>query len=87
MTTDLPTLTGSDKQVLWAIDLRIAMIRGMEAYIADAERQAENPAVASDIREQAILVREGMAAKTEAKWWIDRRETYMGEIADQLLSA
>ncbi len=70
----LPQLTGSDKQVAWASDIRQQML----AAIADLRKQAqaavENPERDPHRTAPVVLaVIDEMLRTAEARWWIDNR--------------
>jgi hypothetical protein len=70
----LPQLTGSDKQVAWASDIRQQML----AAIADLRKQAqatvENPERDPHRTAPVVLaVIDEMLSTAEARWWIDNR--------------
>ncbi len=71
----LPQLTGSDKQVAWASDIRQQMLDAT----ADLRRQAQE-AVAHPERDPhgtapvvLAVLDEIVSTRTEARWWIDNR--------------
>lgn len=71
---EMPELTGSDKQIAWARQIRADKI----AAIADlnAKGRARCPAEKhAQFDEMARRVMAALYAKTEAKWWIDRKDT------------
>lgn len=55
-----PALTGSQKQVAWAQDIRMTAVAAI-VHSADGEQKAR-PYI------------EAALARTEARWWIDRRD-------------
>lgn len=74
----LPTLTGSEKQVEWAIRLRNEAISQLNDELAERYAHAKgNSQVAHipqfihavEITEQALV--QALMQRTEAKWWID----------------
>lgn len=77
------TLTGSEKQVSWATEIRerrMAEVREtLDGWIADCESDAEREIVRSHV-EKAIAALESIG---RADFWIDRRgETVAGIIQD-----
>ena len=56
----LPPLTGTEKQVAWAEDIRAQAIARVVRNLKDG---VDKPAIVADL----------CAGKTEAKWWIDTR--------------
>ena len=73
---ETPALTGSDKQVAWAADIRAKAIAQILAMVKPEGR----PAVAS--RLAAVL-----ANLTEARWWIDHRVATVYAINDAAKAA
>ncbi len=81
----LPTLTGSEKQIAWANTIRDRLIRAVEGFGAELDRQVEirnhqeqwltdeERAEVHAIRERIALTLVWLASQTEARWWIDRR--------------
>lgn len=63
----LPALTGSEKQVAWATDIRhqalVRVARDAQAAGLDADPRARHAVVAA------------FGERTEARWWIDHRDT------------
>ncbi len=58
----LPELTGSEKQVAWAMSIRVEMLNGLKDLEARFAGQADFDAAMDALRN-----------KTEAKFWIDNR--------------
>lgn len=79
----LVALAGSEKQVAWARKIRAEKVTEVEAYFARmAERVA--PAKVEMFDEQCSVIRQVLAGKAEARWWIDNRdlaETKLAELA------
>ena len=79
----LIVLTGSEKQVAWARKIRAEKILLVEGYFARmAERVAPDKQDMFD--EQCSVIRQLLAGKAEARWWIDNRdlaETKLAEVA------
>jgi hypothetical protein len=68
-TGTMAALTGSEKQVAWAGELKARMLAELDAYRADLiRREFDGP-----ILRRLDLLREHVAAQTDAKWFIDRR--------------
>ena len=65
---NLPSLTGSEKQVAWANTLRLEMIEKMQRVLLRIKPEKQ-PEFARAIDYMAIN-------KTKASWWIDNRFTY-----------
>lgn len=86
--SNLPSLTGSDKQVAWAITIRQAFLSDLENGITDRmklindsnrEKAMASLAKINETRDTMI------ANETSASWWIDRRYCgYKEMISDYL---
>ncbi len=74
---DLPQLTGTPKQIAWAMTLRRKALSDVVAYLEYVhESQGRQSASAKDMdlfeaKKERVL--EPLTAQTEAAWWIDRR--------------
>lgn len=81
--SNLPALTGSDKQVAWASDLRPEWL-GKVAEVADSLRaRLTNPAMADALEAAVAEVVEQGVARTAAAAWIDSR----GQSVEALIKA
>lgn len=73
----VPALTGSEKQVKWASDIRKEYVEGVEKQLASMDNQSH----------KAIVV-EAMngffASHAEAKWWIDESQRIHGAGRSQI---
>jgi hypothetical protein len=76
----LPPLTGSEKQIAWAGDIRARLLPTYEQEIAAAKKllpesrdlpQAAFAFELIDLAEQRLAKRQG---QSEARWWIDNRD-------------
>ncbi len=75
----LPELTGSDKQVAWATDIRLEAVRRLEQWFEQQRNVARTRGIelsldqlnahAAAVATQAAKV----LGRTEAKYWIDNR--------------
>ena len=68
---DLPTLTGSEKQVAWANKIRLAANRKLDALIKTVD-SAPNLSDKSKAQYRKVLIK--TKNKTRASWWIDNRD-------------
>ena len=68
----LPELTGSEKQIKWAADIRVKMLADLAAHKLSA-KGIEN-------------VNARLAVKTSAKWWIDHRQDSTTTFAKALVA-
>ena len=84
--SNFPTLTGSEKQVTWAVAIRQAFLDNLDMMIKE-----RLPKVNDSNRERAMAtlqtiynIRDAIIAnETSAKWWIDKRyDMPQGIIAD-----
>jgi hypothetical protein len=68
-TETMVALTGSEKQVAWAGEIKARMLAELDEYRADLiRREFDGP-----ILRRLDLLREHVAAQTDAAWFIDRR--------------
>ena len=73
----LPPLTGSPKQIAWAISLRHKALSDAEAYLDHLDENEGRPKASArdaelfEAKKERVL--EPMKAQSEAAWWIDRR--------------
>ena len=74
----LPALTGTPKQIAWAITLRHKALSDAEAYL-DYLRESDSRLEKASARNAELFeakkerVLEPLRAQPEAAWWIDRR--------------
>lgn len=68
----LPELTGSEKQIKWAIDIRAGFIKTIRGIKEFAKYAADMAAIT--------------AHKTEAKWWIDNRDWSPDRLCEKALA-
>lgn len=66
MTSEWPELTGTDKQIQWATQIRTAMITNLRAELASVPGTPEQIDRLTDIY-AAIALRQ-----TDAAWWISQ---------------
>jgi len=73
-TNNLPELTGSDKQIAWANDLRDAVM----SDLAKIERHGLilHPEAGDKMQAGVDQMRATLATKTAASWWIDTFRDY-----------
>ncbi|GIV51810.1 MAG: hypothetical protein KatS3mg038_3729 [Candidatus Kapaibacterium sp.] len=71
----LPQLTGSDKQIAWASDIRQQMLVATADLRAQAEKAVEHPERDPQGTAPVVLAvhNEIINTRTEASWWIDNR--------------
>lgn len=82
MATTLVALTGSEKQVAWAEDVRAMHVGELTGWREDAVADGDTEDAA---RFAAALA--GVGRVTSAKWWIDRRFYGTDEMVDALKGA
>lgn len=79
---NLPTLTGSEKQIAWATDIRAAALIDVEAKRAQIDAFAEllrttpvkgTPADIDAKIAAAIAALDGVMAQASSKWWIEHK--------------
>jgi hypothetical protein len=83
---DLPALTGSDKQVAWARQIRAEKLAAIMAFIA-ANREKAPEARREEYDTQAAPTVQAILAKGEARWWIDRRDTPAQTVVVEVMRA
>ncbi len=75
--TTLPTLTGSDKQIAWATDIRAALLAELDAAIAAALANPGfaklSPAAAAEVQAALAAIAAEERAPAAASYWIERR--------------
>ena len=82
---ELPELVGSEKQVKWALQIRLQAIKEMEKQI-EAEKAMERLNPEGNPSEIEFLMRLGfkdMLKETKASFWIDNRNMGWGALAIQ----
>ncbi|GIV50567.1 MAG: hypothetical protein KatS3mg038_1088 [Candidatus Kapaibacterium sp.] len=82
----LPQLTGSDKQIAWASDIRQQMLVATADLRAQAEKAVEHPERDPQGTAPVVLAvhNEIINTRTEASWWIDNRNTNWVQLAFDL---
>lgn len=82
----LPELTGSDKQVAWALTIRAELLARIDRAIGI--NRANEPA---DAKVTLDEMRAAIVGRADAGWWIDRRKadavTIMREVGRELVGA
>lgn len=92
----MPELTGSDKQIAWARDLRLARMDHLDAYIIEeAERsygiynkRMYSPEMTAQIAAVKEMLFGWLRTKTDSKFYIDNRDIktiaeLLGKYADE----
>lgn len=67
-------LTGSDKQISWAQDIRHEMSNELDTLHAWATKNAKCDEHRKQFDDNFAVARENMAKITEARWFIDNRD-------------
>ena len=72
------TITGTEKQIVWATDIRAEILNSVDAYIA--AQMAKAPAgTAQDVIDQAQVqwdtIRAFIAGQADAQYWIAKSGT------------
>lgn len=78
---ELPVLTGTEKQIAWALSLRLEKYAELDKFLAEARERGDQAVAAGKMTVDACstnMVKIQKAAKliksnTEAKYWIDNR--------------
>lgn len=81
---ELPSLTGTEKQVAWANTIRIQAIESIEKWLKELEKKAED--VSPELKEKAKNTLEeiyeiyeyGLKSFTDSEFWIEKRN-YAGK--------
>jgi hypothetical protein len=83
----LPELTGSEKQVAWALRIRQKAIEGFDELLAKGEAllaEEVEPEDREDLQQEIEVCRSARAwylsEQTTAAWWIDNRDYYAVEL-------
>lgn len=72
----LPTLTGTDKQISWAGDIRCRVVDALDAMRHQiAQSAARKPGQDHLVTAVNATIDAHLAEHTEAKWWIDNQHT------------
>lgn len=83
---ELPELVGTEKQVKWALKIRLDAIKEMEKQI-EAQKALERLNPEGKPEREEYLMRLGfddiLKNETKASWWIDNRYMSFGVIAIQ----
>jgi len=87
---DLPELTGSEKQVSWAQSIRAKKMDDFDKMISDFDKRVEIGATTDEQKANAAATRErtiktiaAISAQTDAKYWIDNRDKYVGRMVSE----
>ncbi len=87
--SDLPELTGTEKQVPWATQIRRKLIAEMDATLLQWQRYTQRLADQGDHERsererenlrQALRAADGIREQTYSGWWIDRRSQTAKEL-------
>lgn len=78
--TELPVLTGSEKQITWATKIRADLMTAMDSEAARYLGSIRGKTLSPEKKEQFLVRVANFKAKKckniEASWWIDHR--YLG---------
>ena len=85
--TAMMNLTGSEKQIVWATEIRDNLISYVESEVSKLRSKAvEKPARAEKYNKKAemqeTMLNWLVANATSAGWWIDHREPNFGRFAE-----
>lgn len=83
---DLPTLSGSPKQIAWAREIRTTKV-GEVADFVHAARARTPPEKADRFEQHAAAVMQGLYGQAVARWWIDNREQSARTMAETAFKA
>lgn len=77
-----PALTGSDKQITWATDIRARVIAALDEFRAGmAAHVAEHPEAAPEQAANNAALDAALAAHVDARWWIEEHKAGTGDTA------
>lgn len=76
-TNELPALTGTEKQIAWANDIRARFIAGLDAADAYVVTHTEIRN-AEPVIDGLAYIREFIASVQNARWFIDYRDHSLG---------
>jgi len=77
LATELPSLTGSDKQIAWAEKIRTRSLEIMDQNFAKGvvyRSLGPDPKIFGTVSDRWRDYRVEIAAVTESKWWINHRD-------------
>lgn len=75
---NLPDLTGTQRQLDWAKDIRPRKLRQWETQMTE---YLKNPRRTADQKEERVSLFERVQNVTDAGWWIDARDKYLDEVS------
>lgn len=84
----LPVLTGSEKQVAWATDLRASLLpAAAKSLMSDLHDDARGEECYPGYTATAQAAFQSMRGQTEARWWIDHRNDSGDTLMNALIRA
>lgn len=84
----LPELTGSDRQIAWAMTIRATALTGLDTWRAQiAERLANHPEEQERADQLLTTLETVVAGHTDARWWIDNRVRTVDALQREVLAA
>lgn len=69
----LPVLSGSEKQVAWARDIRAEKVKAAAELIEKSRPAAEAQGKVEQYEQRAAAVMQALCEIAQAKWWIEQR--------------
>ena len=86
---ELPTLTGSERQIAWATTIRLGFMEQIQEWAAERTATARSHGSTDEQIEtfagQVATTSAWMLGQTSASWWIDRRTDTIGTLVRQAL--
>ena len=78
----LPKLQGTEKQIAWAEEIRDKRLAEADAVIAKmlAKTQSYSEQKQNEVKRQAACVREMLASRDSAAYWIDTRDCWINDL-------
>lgn len=71
---DLPQLTGSEKQIAWAEDIRERLV----PELLEVRKKYSEARNSSELGDTIVAGIDAILGVTSAKWWIDHRNDSIG---------
>jgi hypothetical protein len=78
-------LTGSDKQVAWATEIRAKLVGDWNDHLIRGRSEYAGRPELAEIEANAAKIAAVLNAKTDARFWIDARHHTQRSFADALL--
>ena len=83
--SDIPLITGNSQDIIWAKEIRIELLLGVNQWIARLQNQVSLGEVPSAQLEKTILASRRLRDITPAVWWIACRNRNLGVLLSELV--